>query len=222
LNQGKCMCFGRDWPKPGTYAGACLVCWPCQSTPSLGWLTWRSSCRTKSKSSTGSIAARSSWGTEEPLPRHHIPANQWLQVTETIYSWMNYVSPGTCLIFFLTTKLCTTLPFSLLPTQCSYIGPPLHHSDIWVCHSQAMIGSFQIVLGQCSSLVQLFVVKNENCSHKQITSYIFTYHFYVIFYKLFVGGASQHIHGGRAHHFSGWASCEASSCLLWLARDPVG
>jgi hypothetical protein len=142
LNQGKCMCFGRDWPKPGTYAGACLVCWPCQSTPSLGWLTWRSSCGTKSKSSTGSIAAGSSWGTEEPLPRHHIPANQWLQVTETTYSWMNYVSPGTCLIFFLTTKLCTTLPFSILPTQCSYIGPPLHHSDLWVCHSQAMIGSF--------------------------------------------------------------------------------
>jgi hypothetical protein len=81
---------------------------------------------------------------------------------------------------------------------------------------------FQIVLVQWSSLVQLFVVKHENSSREQITSHIITYHFYVAFHKLFVGGLSQHIRRGfildHATTFS-FSSCTQKNSLVLGTMD---
>jgi hypothetical protein len=105
----------------------------------------------------------------------------------------------------LTTKFYTTLPFSILPTQCSYIGPLLCHSDLQVCHSQAMIGSFS------NSPCAMFLPCPTVCCQKRKlfleTDHLS--HIYLLllcrFYKLFVRGSLQHIRSWE-HHFCFWLS----------------
>jgi hypothetical protein len=123
--------------------------------------------------------------------------------TQTTHSGMHSASPGMRLIFFLTTKLCTTLPFFNYRPHNVHVLDHRIVIQIYesaICKQQSAV--FQIVLVQQPSLVQLLVVKQENSSSEQITCHIFIYCLYVTFHKLFVGGSSQHI-PCLEHHFSG-------------------